>query len=307
MRGATLAFGLGSAAIALAVALRMLLSGGDSLQPTSPIEPSSRTIEPTREEAQPPRPLPAERDLAEPALEQTDGPSDTSAADRRATCGVASADENPACERLRQQAMRDIQAAYSLLFEDLDLPTQEQADLVALLAQMQSEGAWTSDTRGRTISAQERSDRIADLIGDPKLQEFLALESNLVAYSESQRIALLLQRNSVPLTQTQREGLFDILVGVRDWYQAPPAKIESIEQLEQFLIQLDEYERHVVELAPSVLSANQVVHLFERYQRGSRLRADALALQRKFRAEHPGEEVACSIQRAVTSTSGASR
>ena len=145
---------------------------------------------------------------------------------------------------------------------------------------------------GGTISAQERSDRIADLIGDPKLQEFLALESNLVAYSESQRIALLLQRNSVPLTQTQREGLFDILVGVRDWYQAPPAKIESIEQLEQFLIQLDEYERHVVELAPSVLSANQVVHLFERYQRGSRLRADALALQRKFRAEHPGEEVA---------------
>jgi hypothetical protein len=86
--------------------------------------------------------------------------------------------------------------------------------------------------------------------------------------------------------------VFDILVEVDALYPrtSPPADVDndSEEWMEHVLAQYDEHDRHVIELAPSVLAQDQVVSLFNQYQRMSRERVDSVERSRKLRAERPG-------------------
>ncbi|MEE8625908.1 MAG: hypothetical protein V3T19_11245, partial [Acidiferrobacterales bacterium] len=149
-------------------------------------------------------------------------------------------------------------------------------------------------TSSRPLDKDERLRRIAEIIGDSKLQQFLALEHNRNEYGEVARVRSMLQQNGFPLTDTERDGLVEILVAVREQDRVMPgadAKPRTIESLQHRMDQMDEYERLVLEMAPSVLSAKQVEYLFERYQALSYRRANALEHQRKARADNPDENL----------------
>jgi hypothetical protein len=199
--------------------------------------------------------------------------------------------------------VREIREGYSLLLEDLDLTAQQAEDLIAALADLQLDSAWLSDRdssfekRGRTIGAQERHERLAAAIGERKLDEFLVLEVDLAAYGETQQIALLLGRKGTPLSETQRDAMFDILVEVRDRYPYTPPDFDpsSLAYIEEHLAWMDDFDRHVMELAPSVLSATQVAHLSDEYQWMARQRIDSIEMQTKRRAERPGGGVGWAV------------
>jgi hypothetical protein len=265
---------------------------------------SSAPAEPEQSVADQPQQLPVaiERDRSDPPPNDTASAQDeqqpnTNIDDRARKRQPP--DEATARAEMRKNATQEVQEAYSLLLEDLVLTAREQEDLVALLIDMQMEGMWTwtqaGQIRGREVPQAERHDRIAAVIGEQKLQEFLALEKNVHAYWEAQQIARLLRRHGVPLAQEQRDGVFEILAEVHDRYPftRPPAELDrsSDEYIELLLWQTDEFDRHVVELAPSVLSPAQVVHLFNEYEAMSRDRIASIEMQKKRRAGRPGEDV----------------
>jgi hypothetical protein len=202
----------------------------------------------------------------------------------------------PELKPVREKVIRDTDRIYSLLFTHLGLTAQEKDALLAFLVEVQLAGTDATYRRDGTIyrhrgekmDPDERANRIAVIIGDAKLEQFLTLERSLASYSEAGSIAALLKTRGAPVNDTQRDGLFRVLVETRDQYltTTPLSDLEtkSLEHLEQLLTQINEYERHVMELAPSVLSADQVVYLHERYQYMAYRRADALELQRKQRA-----------------------
>lgn len=258
---------LGSASSALAVAV-VALGYGEAIQAqqTSPLDTES--IEST-----------------EVVLSRSSN-SDQNLTVAEAVLGPGFADENTTREIVREQATEYVQKFYSLLFDDLGLASQQRDSLFALLTEDQIASTWTDYKHGETVDKEEQSRRIAAIIGDPMLKQFRALERNLGVYGEVQSIGSLFQQNGVPLTETQRDGLFRILLETRDQYAVtPPSGAEpgSIEYLQHLITQKDEYERHVMELAPSVLLPEQVVHLNERYQYLSFRRAHALEMQRKGR------------------------
>jgi hypothetical protein len=204
-------------------------------------------------------------------------------------------DEDKALKTLREQATQYVQGAYSLLFEHLGLTAQQKDALRSLLIDMQAEQmAYYSRGKiivpSRTIGEEERLNRISGAIGDSELQEFLALERQLPSYMEFERIESLLQNNGVPLTDVQRDRLFKILAEARDqyWSNLPPGiDPKSIEAVEYEIAQRSEYERHVIELAPSVLTPNQLVNLGEQYQYLSSRRTNDLERNMKKRADNP--------------------
>jgi hypothetical protein len=201
-------------------------------------------------------------------------------------------DEATLRANIRKEATQEIRESYALLLEDLDVSPSEKEALLAVLVDIRVESTWsgtkTYEIRGRTVPQRERYERIAAVIGDQKLLEFLALEQNVRAYWETTQIARLLRRKDVPLTETQRDGVFEILVEVHTRYpfEVPPAELDrqSDEYIEHILTQTDDVDRHVVELAPSVLSPTQVAHLFNAYDFMSRDRRSSVEMQRKRRA-----------------------
>lgn len=200
--------------------------------------------------------------------------------------------------RVRASAAKGVGEAYSLIFEELGLTQQDKDELFSLLVEVQM-GGMSIYHRGKpaqlgmTMDEDERSGRIAGIIGYPKLKQFLALERNTATYSEAYRMGSLLERKGVPLTEAQRDGLVDILAASRnrDYAPMPSGHIErySLEQLERTMTRMNERERHVIQLAPSVLSPQQVAYLHERYQSCSYERADDLERQKQQRADHPSE------------------
>lgn len=197
-------------------------------------------------------------------------------------------DRDVVLERLTEDVTREVRATYSLLFEHLALTPREKDALFELLTEDELAGTWLDDKAplGKPMDEHERANRIAAIIGDAKLQEFLGLERNAPSYWEVGVLGVLLERNGVPLSDEQRDGLFNVLVEVRD--RVPPnpvGKIRSIESLERAVTQMDEYQRHVVELAPSVLSPEQVVYLHEQYEYMSYRRFQDVEAKRQQRAD----------------------
>jgi hypothetical protein len=202
-------------------------------------------------------------------------------------------DESTVSDETREGAREDTERSYLLMFEHLGLSAEERQALLALLVEIRIAGTWASDTRGRIISESERAERIARVIGRAKLQEFLALERNLSKYWETSSIGALLKGRGVALSDIQRDRLFKILVDAEDLYRAAPPDLDrnSIEYLEYLIADRDEYERHVLELAPSALSSRQVIYLFEQYQRMSNRRIASLAQQKQRRSDNPTEKL----------------
>jgi hypothetical protein len=221
----------------------------------------------------------------------SDEPSPNEPVDERRARRVDPRDEAADRERDRKSALDEVKIAYTLLFKDLGLPKEDEKALTDLLVDIWLESAWTSHQSGRTISVEERSDRISAVIGPEKLEQFLALEENGPAYWETYQIALLLQRRGVPTTPAQRDGLFDVLVDVRSQYPVtrPPEEIDpnSAEYIANIHRQQDDFDRHIIELAPGVLSPTQVAYLFQAYDRMSRERTELFEWQKKMKAEHP--------------------
>lgn len=190
--------------------------------------------------------------------------------------------------KARASAVREVREAYALLLEDLHLAPPEKERLFELLVEVRMAGTWVIQNGsaaqiGAPIAPGDRPRRIAAIIGHTELQRFLALESNVDSYRETYRIGSLLERRGVPLSEAQSNGLFDVLVATRDQVFAtmPPsdAELGSLESVERTLARIDERERHVIELAPSLLSPEQVVYLHESYQRCSYERSDDLQRQ----------------------------
>ena len=197
-------------------------------------------------------------------------------------------------KRVREGATHNVQKLYSLLFEHLDLTPSEKDALRSLLIEDRIASTTTQYSRGKHIDEQDQSNRIAAIIGDPKLQQFRALERNLGSYADVQYVESVLQRNAIPITEAQRDRMLEILIEVQNQELTLPgadAERGSIEYLEYRLAEMDERERLVLEQAASVLSAEQVRYMFERNQRLSYQRADALEVQQKARADESTEDL----------------
>ena len=295
MRRANVVLGVVSA---VAVALLALVDGGGSHRFSSTVEATRGEPEqapetsPNAETDQPTAVVPLPRVEDDQNGTVTEAPSDTRAGNN--TRRRAPPDENAFREQVKRQTTQDVQDEYSLLLEDLGLAPEERDALVALLIEIQIAATYISGGQPPiTMPEQERLDSIAAIIGDPKLQQFLALEQKRGAYWEVGKIGSLLRRNGVPLTDTQRDGLLKILVDVHDRYTMPPSDLDrdSIEYVEYVQTQWDEYDRHAIELTPSVLSPTQGVYLFEQYQRMADERAQSLERHKKRRAANPTKDV----------------
>jgi hypothetical protein len=191
-------------------------------------------------------------------------------------------------ESLRDDAEQMVPDNYSLLFEHLELTQSEKVELSSLLVELQVAGTYTSCKQGIEIKPQDRSDRIGAIIGPKKLARFLSLEKNMYEYGEIKFLECVLGNNDSSLTDAQRDSLFEIIVEVAAREQKLPgsgAERNSIEFLEYRLAELNERNRLFLERFASELSAEQVGHLFDEYQRISYQQADALERQKRARLE----------------------
>ena len=196
-------------------------------------------------------------------------------------------------EWLREVTTSEVLVTYSLMFRHLGLTASEQRDLSVYLVEAWMSATRTPDHDPEPVAEGDRRARIAAIIGDAKLEQLLDLERNRAEYGEAGQVSALLETNDLPLTVEQQDRFLEILIQVRGQDQAvadPNPAGASIEAIEHQMALMDEYERLVLELAPSVLSARQVELLFDRYQAFSYRRAAILELQKKTRANDNSED-----------------
>ncbi|MEQ9565490.1 MAG: hypothetical protein RLN85_06700 [Pseudomonadales bacterium] len=194
---------------------------------------------------------------------------------------------------LREKTTKDVDQTYVLIIGHLGLSETERKYLIEFLVE-----AWMSSTRMGDykpvpIDEGDRQAGIAAIIGDEKLEQFLLMERNRAEYREAARVSDLLKAGGVPLTSGQQDDLLSILIRVRGSEQAvanPNAQRGTVEAIESQIAMMDEYERLVLELAPSVLTSRQTELLFARYQNLSYQRAEMLELQKKTRANEDEED-----------------
>ena len=187
---------------------------------------------------------------------------------------------------IKEQTTREVTPVYTLLFERLDLTNSERHALLNLLIQDGIDRTSTSCVRAKKIDPQIRSQEIAAIIGEMKLQQFLSLEHYLGQYSEVLYMQAILEKDGIPMTEPQRNSILEILIKIQDQNLKLPgadADHHSIEYLEYMLERIDERDRLLFEQAPSILSGEQVERLFAQYQLESNRRADALERQKKAR------------------------
>lgn len=291
MRRTTFVLGLASSAVAVALVVLIYSVGSDR---------SVSTVEPRRGEAnQVQQTASVDMELSASSVEtlqrsETDPQNPVVRETRRKTSRM---DETETRKWVREETTREVREDYSLLIEHLDLSSSEREALLKFLIEDAIARTKTPYSDGIGMDEHERSARIAEVIGDAKLQQFLALERSLGEYREVQYVQSMLQQKGVPLTEAQRDGLLKILIDVREQIDMKrPAHIKrgTIESLEHTLSQLDDYDRLVTELAPSVLSAKQVEYMFERNQVHSYRRANRLEWDKQRRAENPDDNLPLS-------------
>lgn len=196
-------------------------------------------------------------------------------------------DEGAIEKRVREHAIREVAEVYSLLFDHLDLAQNERTALLSLLVDLRVAASHTPCKRGRELDAQDRSNKIAAIIGDTKVEQFFTLERNIGSYAEVAFIDCVLEKHNRPMDEAERDKVLQILVAIRDrelTFPGSDADRGSIESLEYLLAEVDERERLFFEQVGSALSAEQVGYLFEHYQYNSYRRADALERQKRARA-----------------------
>ncbi|MEO1203093.1 MAG: hypothetical protein AAFX10_10310, partial [Pseudomonadota bacterium] len=98
----------------------------------------------------------------------------------------------------------------------------------------------------------------------------------------------LLDKNGVPLSAEQQDRLLEILVDVRERQQAsgePGVQSGTLEWVETMNTSLNDYERLVLELSPSVLTADQQELLYDRYHSLWTRRAAYFEVQKQMMAD----------------------
>jgi hypothetical protein len=237
------------------------------------------------------------------AAAQSDVPAAVVAGDRESSPGKAGlpldvAGAESVRNEVRNEATQEVRRVYPLLFRHLGLTQEESNALATYLIEERIAHTSTFYTRAKPLDEKERAKRITAIIGSPKAQEFLALQRDIRSYAEVAWIGSLLQKNTVPLGDEQRDELFKIVAATK--FQAAAAtprteaKRRSIESLERAIAAQDEYQRHIMEQVPAVLSSKQVQYLFEQYEHLSEKRARALEIQKKRRAENPNDDAPLS-------------
>lgn len=194
---------------------------------------------------------------------------------------------------LRQDAREDVLVTYSLMLRQLGLHETEMSALTDFLVEVWMSSTWTRNYRPQPIEEGNRRAGIAAIIGDDGLERMLAMELNMAEYRETGHIAKLLRANDVPLSDAQQERLLDILIQVgerQEPFGEPGVGAETLEFVESRMAAMNEYERLVIELAPSVLSARQTELLYGRYEAFSRRRARILEMQKRTRANESAED-----------------
>ena len=201
---------------------------------------------------------------------------------------VECGDEETVNKQIRERGIRKVNEAYSLLLDHLELAQGERNALISLLVDLSVAATHTPCKRGEKIDVQDRSDKIAAIIGHTKLEQFLSLEQNLRSYSEVAFVDCVLERHGLSMTDVQRNDVLQILIALWEReFALPSADAErgSIEFLEYRLAEIDERERLFFEQATSVLRAQQIEYLFAQYQRDSYRRSDVLERQKRARAD----------------------
>lgn len=191
-------------------------------------------------------------------------------------------------EKLREDAAKEIPNDYSLLFNHLELTQSEERELSSLLAEFRVATTHTPCRQGTKVDSRARSNRIEAIIGPQKVARFLSLEQNMYEYGEIKFVDCVLNNNDSSLTDTQRDKLFEIIVEIAAREEKlPGADVErrSIEYLEYQLAESNERTRLFLELAASVLTAEQVRYLFDEYQRLSYRQADSLEREKRARLD----------------------
>ncbi len=194
---------------------------------------------------------------------------------------------------LRKETTQEVITAYALMFRHLGLSEAEQVDLTNFLVEVAISSTRMRNFNPQPITEDDRQAGITAIIGDAKLLQLLELERNKMEYWEAGRATRLFQANDVPLTDAQQDQFLEILVQVRRQEQAvanPDVQRRSVEYVENRMAEMDEYERLVLELSPSVLSDRQMGLLFERYQAFSYRRAEILDMQKKTRANETDDD-----------------
>ncbi|MEO1203092.1 MAG: hypothetical protein AAFX10_10305 [Pseudomonadota bacterium] len=188
---------------------------------------------------------------------------------------------------LRDENIKLIRIDYSLMLKHLALTDSEYAGMLDFLAEDLMSKTYTTGHRPVPIGEADRRAGIAALIGEAKLERFLVLEQGRFEYREAQRIANMLEESGVPLSAESHDRLLDILIDVRERQQAsgePDVQSGTLEWVESMHARLDDYERLVLELSPSVLSAAQQELLYNRYHSLWMRRAAHLERQAQMRA-----------------------
>lgn len=202
--------------------------------------------------------------------------------------GLACKDDKTVSQMVRDTQTREVASVYSLLIAQLSLTQIERQELLALLVDLRIARTFTVCRGGAKLAPQARSEMIAAIIGPAKLEKFLSLERGLPEYDEVAFVDCVLKNNNSLLTEAQKNALLQILIdiaGRKVTLLGADAAPESIEYLEYRLAEMDERERLFFEQAASELSAVQIEHLFEEYQRISYLRREALERQKRNRMD----------------------
>ncbi len=191
-------------------------------------------------------------------------------------------------QRIRAMAIRELGDSYYLLFDEMELTAVEREELLDYLVDVRIRRTYRLTPKGVAregidTPADERANRIREIVGDEKAQMLLEREDCLFEYRETRRIDVLLERAGLPLAEAQRDRLLATLLDVRAALDAP-AGLDDVDERYGWL---EDRERRVMELAPSFLSPQQVVFLDEQYQRCSRERTAFLERWTRLASQNP--------------------
>ena len=208
----------------------------------------------------------------ETSASQGTDPDNPTAKVRRGPMTVVSsdggvADKEETLATLKKIVGNEMERRYGLLIDDLEMSKEKKQALLDLLIEVSVANTKTNYNTGNSVTEEERSKRIADVIGQEGLTSFLDLEKRKAAYFEVQKFQSMFESNNQPLSVEQRHGLLDIIEEARNVVRQEVTSATGSSpsgRADLHRMKWGEYHRHLMELAPSVLSKQQVVLLDRR-------------------------------------------